>query len=146
VTRPGLFLDTGVLIAAVVTDDPHHEASAAILEGIGEGRWGRVATSDYVVAEALNFVRRKVRRMEALEAVVALAVGAPWARPVVTDLARVHAGRFAASWDAMRRHHDRGLSFTDCTSLVLCQELGLGTIATYDRGFGGLLDVVPGER
>lgn len=141
--RPGLFVDAGILVASVVKDDPRHPWAAEVLRSIGRGAWSQVVSSDLVVAEAPNFVRMKVPGREALEAVVALVVGEPAAGPVVTEFARVHGAGFAAGWDALRRCHDRGLSFTDCTSLVLARELGIANIATFDRGLDAFLRVVP---
>lgn len=62
--------------------------------------------------------------------------------PVVDDVLRVNAARFAAALDRHRAEFGRGLSFTDWTSVVLVEEERLGAIATFDRGFAGLVDVV----
>lgn len=138
--RPDVFLDTGVLLAAVLPDDPNHPDAVRILEA-SEG-WRSAQTSDHVVAEGLNFIRQKVRRRKVSEDLIGLVFGQEEKPPLVDDVLRVHSGRSAAALDRYRREFDRGLSFTDWTSVVLMDEEGLDAIATFDRGFKGLVDVV----
>lgn len=140
--RRGLFLDTGVLLASVLADDVNHERAVSMLEKAGA--WRGVHTSDYVLAEGLNFIRQKVRRPNAAESFLALAFGSNDEPALVDSVLRVHGGRFAAALDRYRREFDRGLSFTDWTSVVLVEEENFGAIATFDKGFRGLVDVVSG--
>ena len=138
-----LFVDTGVIVAAVQPGDAHHAEANMVLAEVLRGRWRSVHTSDYVLTETLNFLRRKVKRRAAEVAAQRLVFGAPDARPVVTDLPRIHSARFAAALDLYRRRFDRGLSFTDCTTLVVMDEMGIRDLATFDGGFAGLANVVP---
>ena len=137
--RRGLFLDTGVLLASVLEKDAHHAEATQIL---ADDRWGRFHTSDHVLAEALNYARRKVRRPEVAERIVALAFGDESAAPLIDVVHRVHSGRFAAALERYRSEFERGLSFTDWASVVLIEEEGLDAIATFDGGFRGLVEVV----
>lgn len=139
-----LFLDTGFFIAVVVPADPFHDRANAILRSIEDGRWASVHTSDFILAETLSFLRRKVRRREPERIVLALAFGKPGAPPIVTDVPRVGSGRFAETVERYERLFERGLSFTDCSTIVLMEELGVGHLATFDRGFDGLVEVVRG--
>lgn len=139
-----LFLDTGVLVALVNPRDAHHARAAAILDRIVEGEWKSVHTSDLVVVEAMNFIARKLRVPGPADAVTAYVFGADGAPPVVTDVARIHAARFATTATRFRKHFDSGLSFTDWSSLVLMEEERIPQIATFDGGFTGRVDVVDG--
>jgi predicted nucleic acid-binding protein len=129
----------------VLPRDRWHGPARALFADIQRGRWSSVHTSDLVLAEALNFLRRKVHRREAERTVLALAFGKPGAPPAVTDVLRVHAGRFAQAVERYERHFDQRLSFTDCSTLVLVEELRPAQVATFDRGFQGLAEVVPHE-
>lgn len=140
--KRGLFLDTSVLLASVLRDDPGHERAVGIFEDAA--RWRGLHTSDHVLAETLNFVRQKVRRREVAESVVALVFGSPGEPPLVDSVLRVHGARFAAALDRYRSEFDKGLSFTDWTSVVLVAEEALAGVATFDKGFRGLVDVVDG--
>jgi predicted nucleic acid-binding protein len=139
--RRGLFLDTSVLLAAIISKDAGHEEAVRILSRVSQ--WGSVHTSDYVVAEALNYVRMKMKRAELAEKVVALTFGEDDEPPLVDSVLRVHGARFAAALERYRREFARGLSFTDWSSVVLMEEERLSTIATFDGGFRGIVDVVP---
>lgn len=139
-SRRDVLLDTGVLLAAVLPDDANHRDAVRILESSAD--WRSAQTSDHVVAEGLNFIRQKVRRRKVSEDFVGLVFGHDGKVPVVDDVLRVHSGRFAAALERYRAEFDRGLSFTDWTSVVLVEEEGIDAIATFDRGFKGLVDVV----
>lgn len=139
-----LFLDTGVFVALVHKGDKKHDAARQLLDQIAEGHFSGVYTSDYVLAEAWNFIRMKIRKREAAEAVSRLAFGASNAPPLVTDVLRVHGHRFAAALARYRTEFQRGLSFTDWTNVVLMDEEQIVTIGTFDAGFTGLVThVVP---
>lgn len=139
-----LFLDTGPLLAAVLPRDPDHKAAVEILHRAVDGAWTSVHTSDFVVAEALNFIRMKVKRVETAQAIVALTFGSPEAPPLVRAVSRVHATRFAAALDRYQRDFARGLSLTDWTSVVVAKDEDVEEIATFDQGFQGLLRVIDG--
>lgn len=139
---PSLFLDTAVFIAAVSRRDPHHEAAKQLVHQLQEGAWSSAHTSDYVVAEALNYARSRLRRREAERAILRLVFGAHDFPPLTPEVFRVHGGRFAKALQLYERYFDRGLSFTDATSLVLVEERRLGFLATTDRGFAGLVPVL----
>ncbi len=58
------------------------------------------------------------------------------------DVVRIHSARFVGALDLYRRHFDRGLSFTDCTTIAVMDELGMRDLATFDGGFEGLVGSV----
>ena len=91
-------------------------------------------TSDFVLAEALNFVARKIKRSDAAETILGLVFGTSEAPPVVTDVVRVHGGRLAAAIERFRTRFEAGLTLTDWSSVVLMDELGIRQIATFDSG------------
>lgn len=137
-----LFLDTGVLLGAVLPRDPCHERSSQVIQRVSEGEWRSVHTSDFVLTEAVNFLTRKRPHRDALEILLRLAFGAKDAPPVVTEVQHVHGGRFASSIDLLQHQFDRGLSLTDWTTVVLMRELDIRHLATFDRGFGGLVEAI----
>lgn len=137
-----LFLDTGVLVAAALPRDQHHARGAAVMERVAGGEWTSVHTSDYVLAEALNFVRGRVGRLEAAEGIIRPVFGHPEAPPVVSSILRITSPRFASALDRYRRQFDRGLSVTDWTTVVAMADEGIHQLATFDRGFQGVVDVV----
>ena len=94
------------------------------------GRAGRtIVTTDYVVAEAINLaIARRgwpvaQRLLELLEKSAGIRV--EW---IATE-------RFAATKVFLRKHHDHGYSFTDCSSFVVMRELRLSDALTTDHHF-----------
>lgn len=112
------------------------------MKGIGAGRWASVYTSDHVLAETLNYLRVKAPHPDHVEAVLELVFGREGMDPIVADVMRVHSGRFARTQELFRERFDQGLSFTDWTNVVCMQEEGIGTIATVDEGFEGIVERV----
>lgn len=51
-----------------------------------------------------------------------------------------------AAWRVFERYADKGWSFTDCTSKVLMERLGIKTAFAFDQHFRqfGSVEVVPG--
>ena len=140
-----LFLDTAVLVARINPRDTRHKDAQAIFRRIQQGEWSAVHTSDYVVAEALNFIQARIGRKDAAEAIIDPLFGRAEAPPVVTSIIRIHSGRFATALERYRKHFDAGLSFTDCTSLVAMADERIKQIATFDAGFRAFADVVDGS-
>lgn len=139
-----LFLDTGVILAAVLPRDPDHQAAVRIMRSLADGEWTAAYTSDFVLAEAFNFLRMKVKRADTAEALRGLVFGIEGVPPPVRGVLRVHAARFAAALDHYRDDFGRGLSLTDWTSVVLARDEELDAIATFNAGFFGLVRVVDG--
>lgn len=140
-----LFLDTGVLVALVNPRDACHARATAILDRIVEREWASVHTSDLVVVETMNFIARKFRVPGPADAVTGYVFGVDGAPPVVTDVTRVHAARFATTAARFRRHFADGLSFTDWSNLVVMEEERIRAIATFDGGFAGRAEVIDGK-
>lgn len=135
-----LVLDTGVLVAAANPQDRNTDRAVEILTEVAEGVHGAAFVTDYVVDEALTLAWVRTRRPD-----IVLRL-ADWL--LARDAAR-RPGRLlfvgeASFQDAARlhrRHHAR-LSFTDCTSLAVMAEHRIEKIATFERGFDGLAEVL----
>lgn len=129
-----LFLDTGILVGVSSAADAQHTRSREILRRVVEGEWRRVHTSDFVLAETLNFVARKIKRPEAAEVVLGIVFGTRESPPAVSGVLRVHGGRLATSIHRFRSEFASGLTLTDWSSVVLMEELGIEHVATFDAG------------
>lgn len=141
-----LFVDTGVLIARINPRDTRHAEAVRVFEAISEGRWQSVHTSDYVVAEALNFIQARIGRRDAAEALLDPIFGRADAPAVFTTVERIHSGRFAAAMERYRKQFDAGLSLTDWTTLVTMADERIKQVATFDGGFRGFAEVIDGAR
>src|SRR5690348_13780017 len=109
-----------------------------LVEAAAEGTWGEVFTSDYVFDEAVTTALRRTRRPDAALRVGRLILGTgPLGR--LTGLVYVSPELFLRSWQQFVRPIERGLSFTDCTTLELMRSLRVGEIASFDADFDGFV-------
>ena len=133
-------LDTGVLVAAANPQDRNADRAVGILTEVAEGVHGAAFVTDYVVDEALTLAWVRTRRSDIVLHLADWLLARDEARrpgrllfvgeSSFDDAARLHG-----------RHHAR-LSFTDCTSLAVMAEHRIEKIATFERGFDGLAEVL----
>ena len=110
------------------TADPVHSATRQERDACLRGG-GLLVTTDYVISETLTMIRSRlglsagVRWWQQIDASSRLQW--EWVGPARAEQAR---GLFFAMGD-------EGLSFTDCTSFVVMEELRLRRALTTDRNF-----------
>ena len=123
-----LFVDTAGWMAMVDAKDPLHRGTITTRDSWLENG-GILTTSNYVLDETLTLIRMRIG-LEAAQKWWTMVSGSPrciaeWIRPELT----VNALRWFFGWK------DQTFSFTDCTSFVLMQELGIEEVLTGDRHF-----------
>jgi len=130
-----IFADAGALFALVVPDDANHAA----VESWRRSNEQPVITTDYCVDELLTLliVRRRSH----------LAVDTGW-KIFNEELCLLHfltPQQIRKAWIVFQAKYSLGWSFTDCTSKVVIDELGIRTAASLDQHFRqfGNLAVVP---
>jgi predicted nucleic acid-binding protein len=133
-----IFVDTGAWVAYVSPDDQYHRMAA---------RWMRhnrqpLLTSDYVVDETLTLLRARGEAVRAIQlGALFFGPGSNW--PVLLHYLTEEG--ISAAWYVFRTYDDKAWSFTDCTSKVLIEKLGLTHAFAFDQHFHqfGTLLVVP---
>lgn len=130
-----IFVDTGAWFASVVPTDPDH---AAAVQWLGQNRT-RLLTTDYVVDETLTLLRSRGHLRRALTLGDRLFAG---------GYARIHfltEDEIRLAWQTFRGFSDKGWSFTDCTSKLIIEKLGLAEAFAFDQHFRqfGRVTVVP---
>ena len=133
-----LFIDTGVIVAFENPRDSNHAAAVRILEATARGTFGPALTSDYVFDEAVTLALARTKKASLAIRVGNLILGLGPEGPVM-GLAPVSPRQFLRAWALFSRLAERGLSFTDCTSIELARSMRLDEIASFDRDFDGLL-------
>jgi uncharacterized protein len=98
-----------------------------------------IVTSDYVVDETLTLLHMRNERDKALQFGEKVIVG---------SAATIHLlshEQFNRTWIFFQQASRLGLSFTDCSTHVVCQDLGIKRIAAFDRHFSttGNFELVP---
>ncbi len=130
-----IFVDTGAWFAIVVPSDVNHVRATAWLSSNREP----LVTSDYVVDEALTLLRARGFPEQAIDLGVDLLDNG---MALMHFLEKEDIGR---AWHMFRRYRDKQWSFTDCSSKVVMEWLGIATAFAFDQHFRqfGAIRVVP---
>ena len=131
------FIDTGFLIAFHNVMDVNHTRAVELMKKIVDGEFGTVYTSDYIFDEAVTLTLIRTRRPE-----IALTMGKMILGELTTPfliLLRVDNEVFEEAWRLFSRYAERGLSFTDCTSIALIKRRGIESIISFDKDFDGII-------
>ncbi len=125
---PDLFLDTSGLYSALDNRDSAHIATANwIREAVSSGN--SLVTTDYVLTESLNLAVAR-RGHHVAERILDFVDQSQALR-----LMPVYEEYFKRATLFFRKHADKNYSFTDCTSFVVMQDLGLRQVLTTDHHF-----------
>jgi len=130
-----IFVDTGAWFASVVPWDANHAVASAWLNRNQES----LVTTDYVIDETLTLLR--VRK----EATLALTLGEQFFHGQLASVHFLTEQELREAWQVFRQFGDKEWSFTDCTSKVIVEKLGLANAFAFDRHFRqfGTVQVVP---
>jgi len=120
-----VFVDTGGWFAYFVRRDSDHPAAV---------QWMKtnrlpLLTTDFVLDELSTLL--KLRESYA----VAVAVGNTLLHTGVTKVERVSEEDFTSAWIIFEQYSDKEWSFTDCTSKVVMERLGITHAFAFDNHF-----------
>jgi hypothetical protein len=140
-----VFVDTGVFFAHHDTDADRHEDAVAAFDELLDGAYGQPYTSDYVLDETVTLTRVRTSSFDAAETVASRILGDdPF--PKVFDMIHVEPDDVQASLETFRRYADQDLSFTDASSVHLCESRGIDAVLSFDDDFDGLVErIEPGR-
>ena len=124
----GLFVDTAGWMACADGADPAHRHACAARDAALE-QGSILVTTDYVIDETLTLIRKRLG-LGAAEAWWEQVDGSSRLRWEWIGVTRAEKAR-----RVFFRHRDKDYSFTDCTSLVVMQELKLRQALTTDEHF-----------
>ena len=125
------FVDSGAWIALYSLRDQHHAKAFAIFNSL-EQQKVRLFTTDYVIDETLTRLRYDAGHRAAVEFLDAIE-GAEKKNTV--KVVAIDEGFFEQAKRLFRQYSSEMLSFTDCTSFVVCQSLGISAAFAFDRHF-----------
>ena len=129
-----VFVDTGAWFAASVPSDRDHAAAAAFMRSNTD----RLVTSDYIDDELLTLFRSRGQMDRAKDWVEQV-------RQRRLDIIEVFESDIRAATKLFFDFADKDWSFTDCTSRVLMERLGIVRAFAFDEHFRqfGTVAVVP---
>ena len=130
-----IFVDTGAWYASLVPTDPDHAIA---------GQWlatnhSPLLTTDYIIDETLTLLRARGERKRAL------LVGTRFFRHDLAEIHKITSADLTLAWETFEQFDDKGWSFTDCTSKVVMEQLGIKLAFAFDHHFHqfGTVQVVP---
>jgi len=128
-------VDTSALLAYLDTDEPDHQAVAAILEKADEA----LVVSPYVIAELDCLVASRLGVTAEL-AVLAELSGGAW------ELAAMDAEGLKDACAVVERYADQWIGIADASNVVLAARYQTQTIVTLDRGHVDVVRPLSGGR
>jgi predicted nucleic acid-binding protein len=117
-----VFVDTGAWFARHVPSDPNHQRVKAWMDANSEV----LVTTDYCVDETLTLLVARGRPRLALD------VGRALFEENVARICFVTPDQVDRAWILFQTRAAAGWSFTDCTSKVVIDELGIKVAAALD--------------
>lgn len=132
-----VFVDTGVFVAFHNTRDANHTRALDLVREIVDGGLGTPYTSDYIFDEAVTVALVRTGRPEIALTVGGMILG-EFTAPFLVVL-RVDGEAFKEAWRLFPHFAERGLSFTDCTSIALMRARGVENMISFDKDFDGIV-------
>ena len=129
-----IFIDTGIFVAQRNAEDINHKRSKELLFAALKGNWGRIYTSDYIIDEAITTALARTKRHDIAVDLGSFIIDSPRFNKLVVEM-----DVFNDAWKKFQTFKDKGLSFTDCTSLALTENHGIKQIMSFDCSFEGLI-------
>ncbi len=126
------FVDTWAWVALALRDDQHHEMAVAVYRSLLVKR-ERLVTSDYILDESITLLMGRDTSGRATQFVDALLQRTAQDGLILESIDRQ---RFDQAWALRKRYTDHpAISFTDFTSIVVMEFLGITRIFSGDNHF-----------
>lgn len=129
-----IFADTSGWYAGIEESDPNHVPADQFLRQNSE----RVITTDYVIDETLTLLRARGKNHRAM------LLGEELFQSGDVSLYYLTPDDILAAWEVFQQFADKEWSFTDCTSKVVMEKLGITHAFSFDhhfRQFGTVIQV-----
>lgn len=125
-----VFFDTWAYVALGDTRDVGHLAAKQAMQWIDDNHWDSI-TSDYVLDETITWLHSVGQGLRFIDFIETQIVGGAVTLVPIDVTRRTSAVR----WFRRLAPDTPRLSFTDCTSFALLEELQITSILTADRHF-----------
>jgi predicted nucleic acid-binding protein len=130
-----IFVDTSAWYALSSVRDANHVTANRYLSSLRE----RLVTTDYVIDETLTLFRSRGEKLHSF------AFGRKVIDSAFAGIMTIDERDFRRTWALFQQYDDKDWSFTDCTSLVVMQRLGIQRAFAFDDHFRqfGTVTVLP---
>lgn len=126
-----IFVDTGAWIAILNPNDQYHREAIAIYRNFQQQK-ARFLTTDYIIDETVTRLRYDTNHSIAvmfLERIRLLV------ETSVLTIVEIDKDVFEKAMVLFRQYDSARLSFTDCTSFVVCRENNIREAFAFDQHF-----------
>ena len=123
-----IFVDTSAFLAIENRRDAHH-AEALRFRDTCLKTGGILITSDYVLDESYTIIRLRAGHN------IAVQFGEDLRASKLLRIEYVTPEIIERAWRIFKTFADHDFSFTDCTSFILMEHLGINTAFTFDTHF-----------
>jgi len=123
-----VFVDTSGWVALFVDNDQNHKKAVSIFEDIKSLK-SLIYTSDYIIDETITTIMARGNHKQSVSAGEALFTSK------IIKIIHVSADYLQAAWELYQKYKDKSFSFTDVTSFVIMNNLGIRKAFGFDREF-----------
>ena len=126
-----IFVDTGAWIALLNQRDQHHRDAVAVLEGLQQQQI-RLLTTDYVIDETVTRLRYDTNHALAVTFLDRIEL---LVETEILTIAEIDKNVFVEAKALFCQYDSVQLSFTDCTSFVICRVNNVSEAFAFDHHF-----------
>jgi len=131
-----VFIDTGAFMAYRNKKDVYHIVADDLVRRALKGEFGTIFTTDYIYDEALTLAMVRTGNKGVAEDISDV-MRSPRIEMINIDGIILEQAR-----ELFFRLFDKGISFTDATTMAVMQQENIGKIITFDSHFKGLFEVL----
>jgi len=122
-----VFVDSGAWLGLADTHDQHHQEALAIQSNIAVFR-PRLVITNFIIDETYTLIRYRAFHQKAVQFLDDIRAS------TVTSI-RVTPEDEARAEEILRQYTDKRFSYTDATSFIIMERLGIEAAFTFDRNF-----------
>jgi len=131
-----VLIDTGAFMAYRNKKDVYHSSADELVRRALKGEFGTIFTTDYIYDEALTLAMVRTGNKGVAEDIFDV-MRSPRIEMINIDGIILEQAR-----ELFFRLFDKGVSFTDATTMAVMQQENIGKIITFDSHFKGLFEVL----
>lgn len=133
-----VFIDTSALFALLIPSDIHHQRS---ITWIKENESKEILTTDYILDELYTLILKETNNKIWTIQTINRFNTSEW----LSEIVFITQEDFLQAQQVFMAYDDKGWSFTDCTSKIIIERLGIPEAFAFDQHFNqfGNVSVVP---
>ena len=137
----GIFVDTNFYISLIDPHDFNYDRSLELLKDLKTGKYGRIYTSIYVMAESATLLSVRIKNQAPpYDLMEDLFIG----KTQFALMLRSSENDEKEAWILFKKINTNRklkiISFVDCTNIIFCKKYQCDNILSFDRHFDGIIN------